>query len=583
MTTRAARVRSSDKAAVTRPWRSASPGTRVRCGFGGSALVTAGAYTETTWHHWACTFDAAAGLRTIYRDGVQVAQDTAGGYTGAGDLAIGRNFGGSLDEVTIHARALAAYEVANLYAYAQTPWQDAQVDGSADPTWTFALPAGVDGLEGFYQINVRGVDALGNVTPLSGQRVWRGEIDTKPPAVAFYHSVDDSGSIPTTTYRCVAEDTNLVLDTTCKPQVANPPADFRNGDIVQTTYAEVDPWYASAITDTARLYSVDGTRIYSGSLTSAVSVQTCDRYALHRHRGAACRGGRRCARSGPRAPWRRGVGAVIGHRAHVAGPGAPWRRRPRRCRAASALPQDQRQGELLQDVAGPQRHRHLLGLPLDAAGRGHLHAAAGAHRDSGRGAAAQCGGGRGTVGTGAGPRRARDGDAAGVPAPNHDRRPGDVLVLSALHRPRRPPPGNLHRHDDHALRGPHAAVGGVRPHVPQRGAGPGRAHRGVVGRCYRHGSVAPGGHPGGRRAVAAGRRGRRRPLALPPAPGRAARRHHRGRDGARRRRGRPHRGDVGPCLHRHGRAHAGHGDPLRPRRRREHAAHRPRRHGQRRG
>ncbi|MCB0070258.1 MAG: hypothetical protein KDE20_02320, partial [Caldilineaceae bacterium] len=262
-------------------------------GWGDSYIRGATAVNDGNWHHVVVTWDysgsGTAGTGKIYVDGADDTASTtnyqAQNPDNAGDtLKIGRpNFGteaphffaGLLDEVIVYDRALADYEAANLYAYGHVTWETATVDNGA---WSYTIPEGENGVEGFYQINVRGVDALGNVTPLSGQRVWRGEIDTKPPAVAFYHSVDDSGSIPTTTYRCVAEDTNLVLDTTCKPQVANPPADFRNGDIVQTTYAEVDPWYASAITDTARLYSVDGTRIYSGSLTSAVSVQTCDRY-----------------------------------------------------------------------------------------------------------------------------------------------------------------------------------------------------------------------------------------------------------------------------------------------------------------
>ena len=59
------------------------------CAFWSDDLNTP-AYVETDWHHWACTYKADNGLRTIYRDGVEVAQDTAiAHYQGSGRLYIG--------------------------------------------------------------------------------------------------------------------------------------------------------------------------------------------------------------------------------------------------------------------------------------------------------------------------------------------------------------------------------------------------------------------------------------------------------------------------------------------------------------
>ncbi|MEZ4555811.1 MAG: hypothetical protein R2854_05055 [Caldilineaceae bacterium] len=55
------------------------------------------------------------------------------------------------------SRALAAYEVANLYGYGRTDWLPASLSGN---TWSYAIPGGDDGIEGLYQINVRSVDAL---------------------------------------------------------------------------------------------------------------------------------------------------------------------------------------------------------------------------------------------------------------------------------------------------------------------------------------------------------------------------------------------------------------------------------------
>ncbi|MCP5096129.1 MAG: hypothetical protein GY943_11290, partial [Chloroflexi bacterium] len=93
------------------------------CAFYSNDLNTSSTYTDSDWHHWACTYDANDNLRTIYRDGVQVAQDNASAnYQGSGLFNIGRrglnsnkmSFGGSVDEVVVYDRALAVDEVANL-------------------------------------------------------------------------------------------------------------------------------------------------------------------------------------------------------------------------------------------------------------------------------------------------------------------------------------------------------------------------------------------------------------------------------------------------------------------------------------
>ena len=61
----------------------------------------------------------------------------------------------------VYDRALADYEVANLYAYGQGTWAAATVSNGA---WSYTIPTGDNGIEGIYQINVRGTDALGNQT-----------------------------------------------------------------------------------------------------------------------------------------------------------------------------------------------------------------------------------------------------------------------------------------------------------------------------------------------------------------------------------------------------------------------------------
>ena len=64
------------------------------CNFGNNYVVTADAYTDSTWHHWVCTYDVTTDQRLIYRDGVAVATtsfgDGTGAYVGSGQLNVGR-------------------------------------------------------------------------------------------------------------------------------------------------------------------------------------------------------------------------------------------------------------------------------------------------------------------------------------------------------------------------------------------------------------------------------------------------------------------------------------------------------------
>ncbi len=81
-------------------------------------LDTAATYTDTEWHHWACTYDAATKQQRIYRDGEVVATRTAlAHFQGTGVLTIGRRtdsgsaFKGQLAEVRVWDRARTQDEV----------------------------------------------------------------------------------------------------------------------------------------------------------------------------------------------------------------------------------------------------------------------------------------------------------------------------------------------------------------------------------------------------------------------------------------------------------------------------------------
>lgn len=87
------------------------------CGFWGDNDLDAPiSYTDTNWHHWACTYDYSANRRTIYRDGVQVAQDIAQNdyLASSGNLVIGRVlpdgnafYKGWVDDVRVYKRPTA--------------------------------------------------------------------------------------------------------------------------------------------------------------------------------------------------------------------------------------------------------------------------------------------------------------------------------------------------------------------------------------------------------------------------------------------------------------------------------------------
>ncbi len=89
--------------------------------FFGSDLQTTAHYSDTDWHHWACTFNAVTMARRIYRDGIEVAADTASSkFLGTGPVMIGRApwadnswFKGAIDDVRFWSVARSAAEIAD--------------------------------------------------------------------------------------------------------------------------------------------------------------------------------------------------------------------------------------------------------------------------------------------------------------------------------------------------------------------------------------------------------------------------------------------------------------------------------------
>jgi hypothetical protein len=177
------------------------------CAFYNNDLDSPATYPDADWHHWACSYDAVSKTRQLYRDGALVAQDRPSGeYQGAGPLVLGRAawgqpFKGALDEVGLYPRALSAAEVKALY---DRRWRAGAVaqKGAPASTWSAQVPGG---LEGSYEIDLRGADQLGQWGTGDANR-WFGMIDTLGPRVSIQKEAGSGGK---TRYTTVAEDFNL--------------------------------------------------------------------------------------------------------------------------------------------------------------------------------------------------------------------------------------------------------------------------------------------------------------------------------------------------------------------------------------
>ena len=182
------------------------PGNYFTCGFFLNDVTTPTPVDEN-WHHWVCTYDVETGKRTLYQDGVQVAQDIPIGgvhYQGSGDWYIGRaawegvRFKGALDDLRVYARVLDPAEIADL---ANAGWRTVVVSGEQS-AWSLPVPAG---LEGLYRLDLRATDTAGRQSFNSQEVPINQIIDSKPPRVTAV--LDTAGKWrETTRYQFSAED-----------------------------------------------------------------------------------------------------------------------------------------------------------------------------------------------------------------------------------------------------------------------------------------------------------------------------------------------------------------------------------------
>ncbi|MFW9773597.1 MAG: DUF2341 domain-containing protein, partial [Candidatus Thorarchaeota archaeon] len=92
-------------------------------------LDTSQSYTDSDWHHWVCTYDSSVRARKIYRDGVNVASDTASNhFLASGDTfylgydgMVNDGFHGQLDESRILNIALSSGWINTTYTNQNDP------------------------------------------------------------------------------------------------------------------------------------------------------------------------------------------------------------------------------------------------------------------------------------------------------------------------------------------------------------------------------------------------------------------------------------------------------------------------------
>ena len=166
-------------------------GVETRCSVGDS-------YADGQWHQVVHTL--GAGGNALYLDGALAVSSptTASTFTAQDRLLVGYApaaaapyLTGSLDDVIIYDGQLSAGSVAALYRR----WQPATLAGGQ---WSFTVPAG---LEGYYQIDMRATDSVGNRTESRGDwPQFRGPVDTKFPEFDLAVEYSGFGNAAQTTF-----------------------------------------------------------------------------------------------------------------------------------------------------------------------------------------------------------------------------------------------------------------------------------------------------------------------------------------------------------------------------------------------
>jgi len=231
---------------------------------------------DNQWHQMVVTIDRTSQRVTMYVDGIGRASAALGNasFGNFGFLEIGR-FPGLLDEIAIFKRALSAEEVATLYRIPARQWRPATLAqrgaGIHTSTWTLPAPSG---LEGLYQIDLRGTDVLGNRQMTAN--AWRGIVDTNAPRVTLSGQATGQSYLDTATgtpryeitYTCRAEDFQLnEASFNCAGNAVRPPTHTFN---TNATFKQLFP-DLSLLTTLVNTYTV-----WAESSTPVGELTTCD-------------------------------------------------------------------------------------------------------------------------------------------------------------------------------------------------------------------------------------------------------------------------------------------------------------------
>ncbi|MHB1319832.1 MAG: LamG domain-containing protein, partial [Anaerolineae bacterium] len=235
------------------------------------AQISQATSAPITWTHAMVTI-GADNRAALYIDGVVQAEFTTSVRpTSDGRFSIGQAWDGNtpsgllrgaLDDVCVYPRALTPTEVS---ALAAGGWQatDHVTTGPDTAGWTYVVPAG---LEGHYQIDLRGADGAGNLGLRDGNQ-WTGSVDTLAPRVELTRRTVTDGYL----YTAVAQDFSLVEDgfnSPCGP-----------GSIAERqVYAS--PWYLARLaqigTAQQKLFQLTASCVLSQ--TVAEEATACDAY-----------------------------------------------------------------------------------------------------------------------------------------------------------------------------------------------------------------------------------------------------------------------------------------------------------------
>jgi hypothetical protein len=176
--------------------------------------------------------------------------------------------------VAIYRQALSSERVWALTQAANLVWYPAQLaasgKGVTQTSWSVAVPAG---LEGIYQIDVRGTDVLGNRNQQRATwNICRGEIDTRAPRVSITADYQGGGATRRTTYSCSAQDFTLDESSFVCPGVA-----VSSSPVLQRTFYD-SFWWRETVQDPARPYGLTATYTEPGQPSGMPQVSACDRY-----------------------------------------------------------------------------------------------------------------------------------------------------------------------------------------------------------------------------------------------------------------------------------------------------------------